>query len=225
MDEKIKKELKEKLLIDIKYERTVCSSMYERFHKWDAFAKMYLIEYSFFCILLSILPQYVPFDRWSRSLLEFMLVSLSIILLIASVCVTSANLQKRAEKTLRIMKKWEKFINDISANLDDSFEYEDSLNRYHQIACRMDRPDKIDIYTARKACEEDGNIHESKRLTYCQKGYYHVYNIWDAIFPRILWLLPVARFLYVCGCLAAQQSLSKNLFDVLICIKVIFNLE
>lgn len=48
MDEKIKKELKEKLLIDIKYERTVCSSMYERFHKWDAFAKMYLIEYSFF---------------------------------------------------------------------------------------------------------------------------------------------------------------------------------
>ena len=198
MEEKIKKEIKEKFLIDIKYERNVCSSMYERFHKWDAFTKMYLIEYPFFCILSSILPQYVPFDSWNESLLEFMLVSLSIILLIASVCVTFANFQKRAEKTLYIIKKWEKFMNDISANLDDSFEYEDYLNRYHQIASRMECPDKIDIYTARKACNEDGYIHESKRLTRWQKGYYYVYNICDVIFPRILCLLPIAIVLYGC---------------------------
>ena len=198
MEEKIKKEIKEKFLIDIKYERNVCSSMYERFHKWDAFTKLYLIEYPFFCILLSILSRYVPFDSWNGSLLECMLVSLSIILLIASVFVTLANFQKCAEKTLCIMKEWEKFMNDISANLDDSFEYEDYLNRYHQIASRMECPDKIDIYTARKACNEDGHIHESKRLTRWQKGYYYVYNIWAVIFPRILWLLPIAIFLYVC---------------------------
>ncbi|WP_432748220.1 SLATT domain-containing protein [Pectinatus frisingensis] len=179
-----------KLLHDLDYTSKNCSRIYNRLKMYDVVSKKTIVIYSFFSIILSIMPKY--FSISNINLLDFLSVITSIALLIASLGVSLANYHDRAKNAMTCLNGLKRMKKALESTKDTDSGLTEKRDIYNRIVQNMEIRTDLDFF---KTCKEDDfEYHSFPRY---MNIYYYIKDLLINLFSVILNLLPFLPILYL----------------------------
>lgn len=193
-EDKNEKSLKD-LRHDLEYTISNCSNMHNRLCTSDRLSKFLIIEYSLFSIVNSLIPKYFSFitspDSQSRicSILDFVSVNVSIILLVASLYISLANYSDRITKAMTCLNKLKRLKKKLENFSPIDFTQE-TRNEYNEIVDDMECRSDLDFY---KTCKVKNFIHHNFSLQdhflfQAQIFFFWLFRFLLVIFPLLFYL-------------------------------------
>lgn len=203
MDDKIKEvNLLNAIQRDIEVTSSNYAQMYERLHLRDCASKFFVTYYSVFAILFSLTPFFFGEQIKYRALFDFLTVSMSIVVLVASLLISFAKYSERAlnaVKALDDLKRLKKELfkyNDADLWKDECKIYDAYVKRYHQIVDCMELRTEMDYYrSCIKLSNKEGFKDRWENLSWYNKIFANLARIFDYIEYLILFLFPFAAFI------------------------------
>ncbi|WP_270348973.1 SLATT domain-containing protein [Megamonas funiformis] len=191
--------LLKKLMHDLDYTASNASNMLNRLKNWDFLSKTIIIEYTVLTIINSLIPKYCSLSSTTITYLDFFNIIMSIITLVASLCVSIANYPARINNALINLNKLKRLKKTIEENLyiiNDSTYIKEShkkyTNDYHNIVDNMECRSNLDFFIT---CQKDNFQYRS--FTTCEKIYYtldrflllHAINCIFTLLPFLIYII------------------------------------
>ncbi len=194
------------LLRDLDFTTENYGQMYKRLHTQDVVSRFFVVYYSVISILYGILPlsfkAYIKFP----ALLEYVTLTFSIVVLIASLLISFANYETRTKQVVASLDKLKRLKKKIKAqiNAPDSAEVknkitvDEAIDSYHEIVDSMELRADVDYY---RACH---NLYKNRkhpetweRLSWLHKAECCVFPIINLIFYVLLFVSPWIMLLFI----------------------------
>lgn len=141
---------------DVEVTASNYAQMYERLHMRDSASKFFVTYYSVFAILFSLIPFFFGEQITYRPRFDFLTISMSIVVLFASLLISVAKYSERALQAVKALDDLKRLKKDLSKYTADDMrdneckQYDSCVERYHQIIDRMELRTEIDYYRSCK---------------------------------------------------------------------------
>lgn len=151
-DKDTKTSLLESIQRDVELTTSNYAQMHERLRLRDKASKFFVTYYSVFAILFSLIPFFFAERIEQRASFDFLTISISIVVLVASLFISLAKYSERALRAvealdnMKRLKKELSIIEETDLWQDDCAKYKSYVKIYHQIVDCMELRTDIDYY-------------------------------------------------------------------------------
>ena len=180
------------------------AQMHDRLRLRDGASKLFVTYYSVFAILFSLMPFFFEEQITHRALFDFLTVSMSIVVLVASLLISFAKYSERALQAVKALDDLKRLKKELSKYTDDDMwddeckRYNSCVKRYHQIVDRMELRTDIDYYRSCKNLSTKTGFEDSwKNLSWFSKFLAHSARIIEYFGYVLLILFPLGA---LCWC-------------------------
>ena len=190
-------ELKESIKRDIEFTSGNYAQMYKRLKSNDTASRFFLVYYSTVSIIFGLFPMFFEDKIIFPSILNFLMISLSIIVLIASLLISFAQYGDRSKKVmygLDQLKRLKKLLQyeDCAPENDKCPNYRDVIKNYHKIVDNIELRSDLDYFRACKELNSRGKYTESWRQISClNKFIMYTASILKSFFFLVLFFFPI----------------------------------
>lgn len=161
-------ELKDSIKRDIEFTSENYAQMYKRLKSNDTTSRFFVVYYSTVSIIYALFPLFFEERIVAPSILNFLMISLSIIVLIASLLISFAQYEERSKKIMNgldRLKRLKKLLQYDSYFHEDGkhTDYRDFIKEYHEIVDNIELRLDLDYFHACKELNSRGRYVESWR--------------------------------------------------------------
>lgn len=203
-EEAIRTNLLESICRDVEVTASNYAQMHERLRLRDSASKFFVTYYSVFAILFSLIPFFFGDQITYRALFDFLTISMSIIVLVASLLISFAKYSERALQAVKSLDDLKRLKKELSIYTDDDMwkdeckKYNSYVKRYHQIVDCMELRTEIDYYrSCKKLSTKAGFESRWKNLSWVSRLLAHTARIIDYLGYVLLFLFPLGA---LCWC-------------------------
>lgn len=190
-------ELQESIKRDIEFTSGNYAQMYKRLKANDTASRFFVVYYSTVSIIYGLFPLFFEDKIVSLSMLNFLMISLSIIVLIASLLISFAQYGERSKKVMNgldQLKRLKKLLqcDDCALENDEHLDYREVIKNYHEIVDNIELRSDLDYFHACKELNSRGKYTESWMQISClNKFSMYVASILKSFFFFALFLFPI----------------------------------
>lgn len=191
------KELKDSIIRDIEFTSGNYAQMYKRLKTNDTASRFFVVYYSTVSIIYGLFPLFFENKIVSPSILNFLMISLSIIVLIASLLISFAQYGERSKNVmtgLDQLKKLKKRLqyDDYVSKKKKCINYKTIIEDYHKIVDNIELRSDLDYFRACKELNSRGKYTESwRQISGLNKFIMYAAVILKFSFFLLLFLLPI----------------------------------
>lgn len=203
-DKEAKADLLESIRQDIEVTTSNYAQMHERLRLRDGASKLFVTYYSVFAILFSLMPFFFGEQIAYRPLFDFLTISMSIIVLVASLLISFAKYSERSLQAVKALDDLKRLKKELSKYTADDMRdneckrYDNCVERYHQIVDRMELRTEIDYYrSCKKLSTKTGFDERWKNLSCFSKCLAHLARMVEYLVYALLFLFPLGA---LCWC-------------------------
>lgn len=134
---------------DVDFTARNYAHMYTRLQNNDVASRFFVTYYSVISILYGLIPLFFQAKLVPKTLLNFLALSSSIVVLIASLTVSLAKYGERSHQVMQGLDQMKRFKKQLSLYKENgltSSEYEMLIKQYHQIVDRVELRIDLDYY-------------------------------------------------------------------------------
>lgn len=190
--------LQESIKRDIEFTSGNYAQMYKRLKTNDMASRFFVVYYSTVSIIYGLFPLFFKEKIVSLSVLNFFMISLSIIVLIASLLISLAQYGERSKKAmtgldqLKQLKKRLQYDEDCYLIKKDCIDYKKVIEDYHKIVDDVELRSDLDYFRTCKELNSKGKYTESwRQISGLNKFIMCAASILKSIFFLVLFLFPV----------------------------------
>ena len=190
-------ELQESIKRDIEFTSGNYAQMYKGLKANDTASRFFVVYYSTVSIIYGLFPLFFEDKIVSLSMLNFLMISLSIIVLIASLLISFAQYGERSKKVMNgldQLKRLKKFLqcDDCALENNEHLDYREVIKNYHEIVDNIELRSDLDYFHACKELNSRGKYTESWRQISClNKFSMYAASILKSSFFFALFLFPI----------------------------------
>jgi hypothetical protein len=192
-----KKELIRSIKRDIDFTSGNYAQMYKRLKLNDSASRFFVVYYSTVSIMYGLFPLFFEDKIVSSAMLNFLMISLSIIVLIASLLISFAQYGERSKKVMNgldQLKRLKKLLQyeECASKKDKHLDYPKFIKEYHEIVDNVELRSDIDYFHACKELYSSGKYRESwHQISYISKFIMYAMSILKCLFFLLLLLFPI----------------------------------
>lgn len=183
---------------DVDFTARNYAHMYTRLRENDAMSRFFVTYYSVISILYGLIPLFFQERLVSKALPDFLTLSSSIIVLIASLTISLAKYGERSQQVMRGLDQMKQFKKGLSLYEETgltSNEYQASIIQYHQIVDRVELRTDLDYYlTCQDMYKNKKYVESWKNLSWIQRAEAHCFPCLKHLFYFILAIFPLYIF-------------------------------
>lgn len=194
------------LLRDLDFTTENYGQMYKRLHAQDVLTRFFIVYYSVISILYGILPLYFEEYIKLRPLLDYITLSFSIVVLIASLLISFANYETRSKQVVVGLDQLKRLKKRIKAQIEVAdFEQEgetitvkEAIKDYHDIVDKMELRTDVDYYHACHNLSMNNKHPEAwRQLSWSHKAEHYIFPVINFAFYILLFLAPWIMLLFI----------------------------
>lgn len=192
-----KQELIYSIKRDIEFTSANYAQMYKRLKINDTASRFFVVYYSVFSIIYGLFPLFFEHKIVSLPVLNFLTISLSIIVLIASLLISFAQYGERSKKImngldqLKHLKKCLQY-DDYSSKSEESLNYKKLIKKYHKIVDNVELRSDLDYFHTCKEFNSRGKYTDDWRQMSCfNKVIMYAVSIFKFTLFLALFLFPI----------------------------------
>lgn len=172
--------------------------MHTRLRNNDVASRFFVIYYSVVSIFYGLIPLFFKEKLASEALLNFLALSSSIVVLIASLTISLAKYSERSNQVMQGLDQMKRFKKELSLYKETgltSNEYLASIIKYHQIVDHVELRTYLDYYLTCRDMHKGEKYAESwKNLSWFQKIEACCFPAAKYLFYFVLIILPLCIF-------------------------------
>lgn len=189
-------ELKESINRDIEFTSGNYAQMYKRLKLNDMASRFFMVYYSTVSIIYGLFPLFFEERIASLSILNFLMISLSIIVLIASLMISFAQYSERSKKVMNgldQLKRLKKLL-----QYDECLNYRGVIDKYHKIVDNIELRSDVDYFRTCKELNSRGKYADSwEKISLLNKFSMYASSMLKFLFFLVLFLFPIMVLLVV----------------------------
>ena len=191
MDEQ---KLKESIKRDIEFTSGNYAQMYKRLRSNDMASRFFTVYYSTVSIIYGLFPLFFEDKIISLSMLNFLMISLSVVVLIASLLISLAQYGERSKKVMNGLDQLKQLKKRLqySDYKNKDVDYQKMIDDYHEIVDSIELRLDLDYFRTCKELNSRGKYTESwKQISCLNKFTMYAISILKLFFFLMLFIFPI----------------------------------